>query len=214
MTTPWEHPDWYDLHDDSSVAGVERESEHYREFVLALPPLSRHDHLVDVGAGTGKLAVLVATAYPELGRLSLVEPNVHKLDKAMARTAALLGSERVVRFDHGVGDGRSTPVHGASLAIVGSVLMPIMLSRGGSLDEGCTWLARALLEVRSTLLPGAWMYNLETCAMPWQELATEAPVRRLTLPELVEQVSLAGFEAPECLYRFRDRVVLRARAPG
>ena len=34
---PWEHPDWYDLHDTTWTAGPEREPEHYRELVLALP---------------------------------------------------------------------------------------------------------------------------------------------------------------------------------
>ena len=35
---PWEHPDWYDLHDTTWTAGPEREPEHYRELVLGLPP--------------------------------------------------------------------------------------------------------------------------------------------------------------------------------
>jgi hypothetical protein len=33
-TSLWDHPDWYDLH--QSVAGVEREPEHYREAIVAL----------------------------------------------------------------------------------------------------------------------------------------------------------------------------------
>ena len=39
LQQPWEHPDWYDLHDNTAIAGPEREPEHYREFVLTLPPL-------------------------------------------------------------------------------------------------------------------------------------------------------------------------------
>ena len=49
MRGPWEHPDWYDLHDTTWTAGPEREPEHYRETVSALPPLDKDDHLVDVG---------------------------------------------------------------------------------------------------------------------------------------------------------------------
>jgi hypothetical protein len=51
----WDHPDWYDCHDNTSVAGPDREPEHYREFVIALPPIDARDHVVDVGVGTGKL---------------------------------------------------------------------------------------------------------------------------------------------------------------
>jgi hypothetical protein len=36
-------------------------------------------------------------------------------------------------------------------------------------------------------------------------------VRRLTMPELFDEIASAGFEAVECVYRFRDRVTLRAR---
>ncbi len=46
MDQPWEHPDWYDLHDTAWSAGSEREPEHYRELMLALPPLDRDDHLI------------------------------------------------------------------------------------------------------------------------------------------------------------------------
>ena len=85
MDAPWEHPDWYDLHDTTWTAGPEREPEHYRELLLSLPPLGSADHLLDIGAGTGKLACLVARGYPELGRVTLLEPNEPKLERAAAR---------------------------------------------------------------------------------------------------------------------------------
>ena len=90
MDPPWEHPDWYDLHDTAWTAGSEREPEHYRELVLALPPLGREDHLVDVGAGTGKLAALIARGYPRLGRVTLLEPNADKAERAVARVREIL----------------------------------------------------------------------------------------------------------------------------
>ena len=55
----WEHPDWYDVHDNTCIAGPDREPEHYREFVIALPPIGAEDHVADVGAGTGKLSHLI-----------------------------------------------------------------------------------------------------------------------------------------------------------
>jgi len=90
MEPPWEHPDWYDLHDTAFTAGSEREPEHYRELLLALPPLGESDHLVDIGAGTGKLSHLIARGYPELGRVTLIEPNEVKLRRARARLAEAL----------------------------------------------------------------------------------------------------------------------------
>ena len=45
MDAPWEHPDWYDLHDTAWGAGSEREPEHYRELGLAL--WEGHEAMVD-----------------------------------------------------------------------------------------------------------------------------------------------------------------------
>ena len=60
----WEHRDWYDVHDNTSIAGPDREPEHYREFVITLPPIGPDDHVVDVGAGTGKLSGLARRRLP------------------------------------------------------------------------------------------------------------------------------------------------------
>lgn len=209
----WEHPDWYDVHDNQSVAGVEREPEHYREFVIALPPVGPEDHVVDVGAGTGKLSGLLADAYPEVGRITLVEPNERKLERAHGRLAARLGAGRVRPLRATLGDGADLPAGEATLAIVGSVLMPVMVGRGGTLREGRAWVVRVLAEIRSLLRPGGFFLDVETTAMPWDIGAADGPVRRLSLLELTAALDAAGFEPAECVYRFRDRVVLRAQRP-
>lgn len=206
----WDHPDWYDCHDNTSVAGPDREPEHYRECVIALPPIDAGDHVVDIGAGTGKLSLLLASAYPRVGRISLVEPNEAKLDRARARLREYLG-DRVAALRASLGDGASPPISDATLAIVGSVLMPILLARGGTLAEGRAFVHRALTEAYAMLQPGGWLYDVETVAMPWDVGAAEGPARRLTLPELTEAVARAGFADVECLYRFRDRVAVRGR---
>ena len=207
---PWEHPDWYDLHDTTWTAGPEREPEHYRECVLALPPLDADDHLVDAGAGTGKLAALVARGYPRLGRVTLLEPNAAKLERAAARLRELLPKARVDAIAAGLGGGRPS-VEPATVAIVGSVLMPIVELRGGTLADGLAWLRAALRDLRVLVRPGGSLYDVETLAAPWARGGPADPVRRLTLSELTAEMGAAGFDAVECVYRFRDRVIVRAR---
>jgi len=214
MDAPWEHPDWYDLHDTTWTAGPEREPEHYRETVIALPPLDRGDHLVDLGAGTGKLALLIARSYPALGRLTLVEPNARKLDRAVARLRQELRATPIAGVAGGLGEGSVLDVRATSLATAGSVFMPTMELRGGSLADGLCWLRRSLEEILAMLGPGGWFYDLETLAAPWARGGPADPVRRLTLPELCAEIAAAGFESVECVYRFRDRVTLRARRPA
>jgi SAM-dependent methyltransferase len=208
---PWEHPDWYDLHDTTWTAGPEREPEHYRELVLALPPLDRDDHLVDLGAGTGKLALMVARGYPRLGRVTLVEPNRDKLERAGERLRDALPAGRVDTVSAGLGEGSALPPLGGTAVTIGSVLMPIMELRGGTLHAGLEWLRAALRDAGTVVAPHGWLYAVETLAPPWARGGPADPVRRLTLPELEAELVAAGFRSPECVYRFRDRVILRAQ---
>lgn len=213
MQAPWDHPDWYDLHDTTWTAGPEREPEHYRELLLSLPPLDRDDHLIDVGAGTGKLACLIARGYPELGRVTLIEPNASKLERARARIGELLPAAHVRTLPVALGATHSLPRGEATIVTVGSVLMPVMELRGGTLAEGLAWLRAAVRELAAMLSPGAWLYDLETLAAPWAQGALTGPVRRLSMGELCDEISAGGFEVVECVYRVRDRVTLRARCP-
>ena len=208
---PWEHPDWYDLHDTTWTAGPEREPEHYRELVLSLPPLDADDDVIDAGCGTGKLAALVARGYPQLGRLTLLEPNRPKLDRAVAKLRELLPQARVDGVVGGVGEKAGLVVDSARVVVVGSVLMPIMELRGGSLNTGLMWLRAALKDLARMTRMGGWFYDVETLAAPWATGGISDPVRRLTLPELTDEIARAGFSEPECVYRFRDRVIIKSR---
>jgi SAM-dependent methyltransferase len=210
---PWEHPDWYDIHDTTWTAGPEREPEHYRELVIALPPLDAADHLLDAGCGTGKLAALVARAYPKLGRVTLLEPNASKLDRALAKLRELLPNARVDALRGALGEGEGVTAERACVVVVGSVLMPIMEFRGGTFVNGLTWLRAALADLVRSVRPGGWLYDVETLAAPWARGGPTDPVRRLTLSELTDEVARAGFDAVECAYRFRDRVIVKARRP-
>lgn len=208
---PWEHPAWYDLHDNTYTAGPEREPEHYREFVLTLPPLDRQDHLVDLGAGTGKLALLIAQGYEQLGQVTLIDPNAPKLERAEARLRKVLPQAKITTVALGLGVNAPLPTLEANLGIIGSVLMPIMITRGGTLTDGLGWLRRVLQEAQGLLTAGSWLYDLETVAAPWDLGGLTDPVRRLYLPELMDEFWRVGFSEVECLYRFRDRVIVRGR---
>jgi len=212
MQQPWEHPDWYDLHDTTWTAGPEREPEHYRELVLALPPLDRDDHLIDAGAGTGKLACMIARSYPRLGRVTLIELNAEKLARAKARVSQIAPHAEVQALRLGLGEGRKLPRHIGTVVTVGSVLLPIMELRGGSLADGLRWLRTSLKDLLAMLAPGGSLYDLETLKAPWARGGMRDPVRRLSLIELAGEIGRAGFADIECVYRFRDRVILEARA--
>ena len=212
MEHPWEHPDWYDLHDTTWTAGPEREPEHYRELVLALPPLDAQDHLVDVGAGTGKLSGLVARGYPRLGRVTLVEPNRDKLDRAQRRLSEILPGAAIQALPAGLGEGAALPRGTATVVVVGSVLMPVMELRGGTLRDGLTWLRASMEDLRAMVRPEGWLFDVETLAAPWARGSIDGPVRRLTMAELTEEFIRANFRNVECAYRFRDRVILKGQA--
>lgn len=216
MEAPWEHPDWYDLHDTAFSAGSEREAEHYKELLLALPPLGGDHRIVDLGTGTGKLACLVTASYPAIGQVTLVEPNAAKLERALERVTALVGGERVEAFGLALGEGAidaDTLQPAPNVALVGSVFMPAMELYRGSLREGLAWMGRALAEVHALLEPGGMLLLLETLALPWTKGELDDPCRRLNHLELSRELACAEFADIECVYRFRDRVVLRSRRP-
>jgi ubiquinone/menaquinone biosynthesis C-methylase UbiE len=179
--------------------------------MLALPPLDRDDHLVDVGAGTGKLASLIARSYPNLGHLTLMEPNVVKLARAETRLRELLPRAYIGAIPTSLGEDLDLPIGIGDYVTVGSVYMPIMLLRGGTLADGLTWLRRALADTRRLLKPGGWLYAVETLAIPWESGPESGPVRRLQMLEFQAELDRAGFTQIECVYRFRDRVALRAQ---
>ncbi len=213
MLPPWEHPDWYDLHDTTWTAGPEREPEHYRELILSLPPLDVDDHLADIGTGTGKLARMIVTAYPELGRVTLVEPNAQKLIRAERSLAEALprATTRIRSMAEGLGTGRIQLSPAPTVITVASVLMPAIELRGGTQRGAISWLDTALAELAAMVAPGGHLLLLETLGAPWARGGLDESARRLSLSELGERLAHAGLSNIECTYRFRDRVVLVIR---
>ena len=207
---PWEDPDWYDLHDTQWTAGTQREPEHYNELVLALPPLGSKDHLVDVGTGTGKLAQHIGSAYPKLGRVTLIEPNDEKLQVAQTRYRNLNSEAVVIAVCESLGSGRPIELdHTPSLVTFGSVLMPLISLLEGSLDDGMSVLIRTLTESVRLAGPGCDFFFLETLAAPWE---VGNGVRRLHYFEFVNLLTRSGFVEIECRYRMRDRILISCKS--
>jgi SAM-dependent methyltransferase len=209
---PWEHPDWYDLHDTTWTAGPVREPEHSRELVISLPPLDYEDHLVDVGAGTGKIACAVGRAYPRLGRVSLVEPNEKKLERAVERVREILPNAEIRAYPIALGFDGTLPDLDASIITLGSVFMPAMELWSGSLASALEWLRRSIEQVAKVLRRDGALFDVETLGPPWLRGNLDGPSRRLRMSELTEEL-LRRFITVECVYRFRDRVILKAAAP-
>ena len=209
---PWEHPDWYDLHDTTWTAGPEREPEHYCELVISLPPLDYEDHLVDVGSGTGKIACAVGRAYPRLGRVSLVEPNEKKLERAVERVRETLPNAEIRAYPIALGHDTALPELEASVVTVGSVFMPAMELSSGSLASALEWLRASLEQTSRVLRRDGALFDVETLGPPWLRGNLDGPSRRLRMSELTEEL-FRKFTAVECVYRFRDRVILKAAAP-
>lgn len=213
LEEPWEHPEWYDLHDRAWTAGSDREPEHYQEFVISLPPLDRDDHLIDVGAGTGKLALLIAKGYPKLGRITLLDPNEQKLEHALEKFSKKSYEIKINKKVAVIGEGMDLPEDDATIVSVGSVLMPAMIHGGGNLRTKLEWLRESFKDIFLMLKPGGWIFDLETLAAPWEKGGLDDAVRRLHLVEFLPEFRYAGFQDIECMYRFRDRVIIRARKP-
>lgn len=83
----------------------------------------------------------------------------------------------------------------------------------GTLNDGLAWIRAALADLARMVRSGGWLFDVETLAAPWARSGASDPVRRLTLPELTDEITRAGFAEPECVYRFRDRVIVKSRRP-
>jgi len=59
------------------------------------------------------------------------------------------------------------------------------------------------------LQPGGWVYDLETLAGAFVTPTDGGKARRLFLLELIEAFHRAGLREVECVYRFRDRAIVR-----
>lgn len=64
---------------------------------------------------------------------------------------------------------------------------------------------------RRSCSPGGWLYDLETLAGVFATPTMEGKARRLFLLELIDSFQRAGLRDVECVYRFRDRAIVRGR---
>ena len=110
------------------------------------------------------------------------------------------------------GQGSLPPARDARVAVFGSVLMPALEFGDMTYAAGIAWVDRALREVVALLQPGGWLYDLETLAGVFAAPTMEGRARRLFLLELTDSFQRAGLRDVECVYRFRDRAIVRGLA--
>lgn len=77
----WGDARWYDLHLHERLPEAE---EALRELILALPPLGRGSLVCDLGAGTGRSAVGILSAYPEAA-VVMIDADEGRLETARRR---------------------------------------------------------------------------------------------------------------------------------
>src|SRR6266404_5339368 len=116
--------------------------------------------------------------YPELGRVTLIEPNEVKLRRARARLAEALPRARIDMLAMSAGQGSLPPARDARVAVIGSVLMPALELGDMTYAAGIAWVDRALREVVALLQPGGWLYDLETLAGVFAAPTMEGRARR------------------------------------
>ncbi len=88
--------------------------------------------------------------------------------------------------------------------------MPMMELWGGSLASALDWLRRSLEQIVSLLRPETALYDLENSAPLWLCVNPDGPSQRFHMSELASELS-SQLDAVECVYRFRDRVILKGR---
>ena len=102
------------------------------------------------------------------------------------------------------------PARDARIAVIGSVLMPVLEFGDMTYADGIAWVDRALREAVALLQPGGWLYDLETLAGTFATATMEGKARRLFQLELIDSFQRAGLRDVECVYRFR--AIVRGRA--
>jgi hypothetical protein len=144
--------------------------------------------------------------------VSLVEPNEKKLERAVERLRETLPNAEIRAFPLALGLDGILPELDASVITVGSVFMPAMELWSGSLASALEWLRASLEQTSRALRRDGALFDVETLGPPWLRGNLDGPSRRLRMSELTDEL-FRKFTAVECVYRFRDRVFLKATAP-
>lgn len=161
-----------------------------RQALLDRVPLQPQDKVLDIGCGTGTLAVMLKQKYPSLNVVGLdPDPNALARAEAKAKRAGIS-----VRFDRGFADAMEYEDLGFDV-----VFSSFMFHHLESGDR-----EKALLEVRRVLKPGGSFYLVDFEAS--DDASGHGPMRlfhrskRLqdnAAPRIVSLMQQAGFKDPK-----------------
>src|SRR4051812_44880044 len=127
----------YDLLVAALTLGRERK---FRERLLVPAELKPGEAVLDVGCGTGSLAIVAAKQVGTTGRVVGIDPSPEMIDRAKAKAR-----RKKVGVDFDVAWAQALPFHDASFDVVVSTVMLHHIPRAGRED--------ALRKVRRVLKP-------------------------------------------------------------
>src|SRR5690242_17949942 len=127
----------YDLLIAALTLGRERK---FRERLLAPAELQPGEHMLDIGCGTGSLALVAKAQVGQTGKVVGVDPSPEMIDRAKLKAA-----KKHVEVDFQVAWGQALPFPDASFDVVLSTVMLHHIPRAGRED--------VLREVRRVLKP-------------------------------------------------------------
>ena len=171
----------YDLLVAALTLGRERK---FRERLLVPAELTPGESVLDVGCGTGSLAIVAAQQVGPTGRVVGIDPSPEMIDRAKSKAR-----RRKVDVDFEVAWAQALPFPDASFDVVLSTVMLHHIPRAGRED--------ALREVRRVLKPTGRLVAIDFGVDPGGHKGLLGHLHRhggLTARNLAELVSRAGYE--------------------